>query len=211
MDHKTIDTRGMVCPKPLILTKAALSTLGINDEMTVLVDNETSKQNVERFLRDNGVSCSANLDAGVYTLRVRKQADAPPTDARTYCAPQSSNVQKAAAGRNRAAVILFKSDKMGAGPDDLGGILIKAFINTIKELSPLPSALVFYTNGIHLVVEGSSVIEPLNDLQNKGVLILVCGTCLDYFKKKEQVKVGTVSDMFTILETLAGAHHVVDP
>ena len=100
---------------------------------------------------------------------------------------------------------------MGFGPDDLGSILIKAFINTIKEISPLPSALVFYNNGIHLAVEGSTVLEPLQDLQNRAVDILVCATCLDYFKKKASLKVGTASNMFTILETLSNAHHVIAP
>jgi selenium metabolism protein YedF len=88
---------------------------------------------------------------------------------------------------------------------------MKAFINTIKDVLPLPSALVFYNNGIHLTVEGSPVVEPLKELEARGISVLVCGTCLDYFNKKSLVRVGTVSNMFTILETLSKAHHVIEP
>jgi len=212
MAEITVDARGLACPKPLIMTKAALAKLAVGREMTVIIDNETSKQNVERFLKDNGATSSCNDDAGVFTLKVLKQRmDLPRPNAQEYCVPQPLNNPEPGRNEQNPPVILFKNNKMGFGPDELGSILIKAFINTIKELSPLPSALIFYNNGIHLTVEGSPVLDPLLDIQNRGVTILVCGTCLDYFNKKALLKVGTISNMFTILETLANAHHVIAP
>ncbi len=212
MNDTIVDARGLVCPKPLIMTKAALTRLAVGQEMTVIIDNETSKQNVERFLKDNGAMSSCRERAGVYTLKVRKQLDGlPRPNAQEYCAPLPANDAQNLKTGGYAPVILFKNDKMGSGPDELGGILIKAFINTVKEISPLPSSLVFYNNGIHLTVEGSPVIAPLQDLEMRGVTILVCGTCLDYFHKKALVRVGIVSNMFSILETLSNAHHVIAP
>jgi selenium metabolism protein YedF len=201
MNGKTVDARGMVCPKPLILTKTALTELAVGEEMTIFIDNETSKQNVERFLKDNGAQSLCMEKSGVFTLVVKKvQEVLSHPNAQSYCHPGKT-----------AHVLLFRNDKMGVGPDELGAILMKAFINTIKDVLPLPSALVFYNNGIHLTVEGSPVVEPLKELEARGISVLVCGTCLDYFNKKSLVRVGTVSNMFTILETLSKAHHVIEP
>ena len=202
MENKIVDARGMVCPKPLIMTKTALMELAPGQSVTILIDNETSKQNVERFLQDNGAASSATEENGVYTLTVTKgESVLSHPDAELYCEPPLK----------KSYAILFRNDKLGVGPDELCSILIKTFINTIKEVSPLPTALVFYTNGIHLAVEGSAVLAPLKDLESRGVAILVCGTCLDYFNKKSDLRVGKVSNMFTILETLSSAGHVIEP
>lgn len=202
MEKKIIDARGLICPKPLILTKSALTELSIGESMTVLIDNETSKQNVEQFLEDNRAAFTTEEENGLFKLTVTKaEGVLSHPEAELYCAPQT----------RKSHVILFRNDKLGSGPDELRAILIKTFINTIKEVSPLPSALVFYTNGIHLTIEGSTVIGPLKDLENRGVAIMVCGTCLDYFNKKADLRVGKVSNMFTILETLSSAGHVIEP
>jgi selenium metabolism protein YedF len=202
MENKTVDARGMVCPKPLIMTKTALSELTPGQSMTVLIDNETSKQNIERFLQDNGAISSTTEKNGVYTLTVTKgEGLLSYPEAELYCAPPLK----------KSYVILFRNDRLGTGPDELGSILIKTFINTIKEVSPLPTTMIFYTNGIHLAVEGSPVLAPLKELESRGVSILVCGTCLDYFNKKADLRVGKISNMFTILETLSGAGHLIEP
>jgi selenium metabolism protein YedF len=212
MNIITVDARGLVCPKPLIMTKAALEKLAVGQEMDVVIDNETSRQNIERFLKDNGATSSCTENAGEFTLRIRKQNAVPGRpNTQEYCIPHPSSPSSNDRESKKSAVILFKSDKMGCGPDDLGAILMKAFINTIKEIFPLPSALVFYTDGIHLTVEGSPVVDPIRELESRGVKILVCGTCLDYFKKKASLEVGIVSNMYAILETLSSAHHVITP
>jgi selenium metabolism protein YedF len=193
----------MQCPKPLILTKKALVGLAAGQAVEILIDNETSKQNVERFLRDNGVTVSARADGALFTLTATKTLGGEiGADEQQYCTPSESK---------RAPVICFKGDTMGNGPAELGAILMKSFVNTIKEVKPLPSHCVFYNEGVRLVVEGSTLIEPLRELSDRGVKILACGTCLDYFKVKDKLMVGTVSNMFTILETLNAAGHVIEP
>jgi selenium metabolism protein YedF len=200
---KTVDCRGMACPKPLILAKKALNELGKGDRMVVLIDNETSKQNVERFLRDNGVAVSVEQDGGLFSLTVDNiGSPSASVDELTYCTEDD---------RNKPHVICFKSDAMGTGPAELGTILMKAFINSIKEVKPLPSHCVFYNTGVTLVAEGSPLVEPLRELSDMGVKIFVCGTCLDYFGIKDKIKVGTVSNMYTILETLTAAGHIIEP
>ncbi|HON10558.1 MAG TPA: sulfurtransferase-like selenium metabolism protein YedF [Chitinispirillaceae bacterium] len=202
MEEKLVDARGQVCPMPLIMTKKALKELGTGQPLRILIDNETSKQNVMRFLSDNGIKAECEEENGVFTLRLfGAPANLSHPDAESYCNT----------GESKPHVVVINSDKMGRGSDELGEILIKAFINTIKEVSPLPGAVVFYNSGIFLTLKDSPVLESLVELERAGVKILICGTCLNYYEKKEQIGVGTVSNMYTILETLSNAGHIVCP
>jgi len=197
----TIDCRGMVCPKPLIATKKALSAAAQGEYFAVRIDNETSLQNVQRFCRDNGCESSVIRDNDCFVLTVHKKT-----------LPQvEKNEIDYCESRVRSHVVCFKSDAMGVGPAELGAILMKAFVNTIKDCSPLPAYCVFYNTGVNLVVHGSALVEPFQNLEKLGVKILACGTCLDYFQIKDKLAVGSVSNMFTILETLNAASHVITP
>jgi selenium metabolism protein YedF len=108
-------------------------------------------------------------------------------------------------------VIAVTSNRMGHGPDSLGELLIRACINSIPEVTPLPETIVFYNSGIEFVLQGSPVLESLMELEKAGVTLLVCGTCVKHFNQKDNVAVGTVSNMYAILEALSRAHHVVSP
>jgi selenium metabolism protein YedF len=199
----TLDARGMECPKPLILVKKALNNLESGQTLDVLIDNETSKQNVERFCKDNGVLTSSSLDGNVFTLTLTKRhKEFIVADEKRYCTPETGRAPH---------VIAIPGKEMGQGPAELGAILMKAFVNTIKEIAPLPSHIVFYNTGVELTVEGSPLLEPLLALEKMGVTILSCGTCLDYFGVKAKLSVGAVSNMFTILEILSDAGSVVKP
>lgn len=204
MTAKIVDAKNLPCPRPLILVKKALLDLADGEVMTVFVNNETARQNVERFLSDNGASCDTEKEGDTFTMTVRKiagvQAKRPQSLPEEYC--------RRARGRH---VICFTKDSMGTGDEDLGSLLVKSFINTIKDTSPLPETLVFYNSGIKLTLDDSPVAAPLLELEKCGIRILVCGTCLDFFRKKEKVRVGTVSNMFDILAALSNAGHVVYP
>ena len=202
MSGTTVDARGHLCPKPLIMTKKSLNGLLPGQEMTILLDNETSKENVHRFLQDNGARATCTEADGLFTIRVRKTSgEMLDAEIEEHCPMPLA----------KPHVIAIKNDKMGFGSEELGQILLKAFVNTIAEASPLPGAVVFYNSGIHLALEGSALINSLKELESRGVKILVCGTCLDYYGKKQQLRVGTVSNMYDILETLTTAGHVVAP
>lgn len=108
-------------------------------------------------------------------------------------------------------VISISSDRMGSGADDLGSILIKGFINNIAKVSTLPKKIIFYNAGALLVTEGSPVLDSLKELEDKGVAILVCGTCADFFGIKEKVSVGEISNMPTIMESLSNASKIISP
>jgi len=201
---RTVDAKGELCPKPLIMTKKALGEMGDNETLEVLIDNETSMKNVTRFLTDNGFTPSVRSEGDVFHVLVNKTGELPESaPVEEYCEidlPQKSNY-----------VVAFQRDKLGDGAEELGKILIKAFINTLPEATNQPKSLVFLNACIFLALNNSPVIESLVKLENSGVKIFVCGTCLDYYGEKPNVGVGIVSNMYDILEQLSSAGSVVYP
>jgi selenium metabolism protein YedF len=100
---------------------------------------------------------------------------------------------------------------MGRGNDDLGRILMKAFIHTIIDLDTMPDIMVFYNTGVRLTAADSDVIDDLKSLEAKGVVMLVCGTCVNYFEIKDRTAVGSISNMYDIAGTLSCAGRIVTP
>jgi len=197
---KIIDARGQICPKPLILTKKGLTEAAPGETVRILIDNPTSKQNVERFLKDNGYPVAMEEEDGLFTLIVT--AGGTPLarpEAEAYCSPAAV----------RPHVVFIVSDRIGDGPEDLGRLLLKGVLAAVLETSPLPGKIIFMNNGVLLAVEGSQVLDTLRDLERKGVGILSCGTCLDYFGRKAEVRVGSVSNACDIVRALTDAGHVI--
>ena len=81
----------------------------------------------------------------------------------------------------------------------------------MTQLDVLPKAMLFYNGGATLTAEGSDSLEDLKLLESQGVEIMTCGTCLDYYGLKEKLAVGTVTNMYSIVETMAGASKVIKP
>lgn len=108
-------------------------------------------------------------------------------------------------------VVVLSSDKMGEGDDELGKVLIKGFIYAITQLDKLPKAILLYNGGVKLSSEGSDSIEDLKALEEQGVEILSCGTCLNFYNLQDKLQVGKVTNMYSIVEELAGATNVIRP
>ncbi|MGB6328239.1 MAG: sulfurtransferase-like selenium metabolism protein YedF [Halarcobacter sp.] len=85
--------------------------------------------------------------------------------------------------------LFLKSDKVGDG--ELGSMLIKGFLNAISQQENLPESIICVNSAILLTTsEDEELIQILKELENKGVSIYSCGTCLDYYKKRDDLKVG---------------------
>lgn len=203
MSERTVDARGMLCPKPLIMVKAAMEELQVGQTLMVLLDNLTACENVQRFLDDHKANPERQKREGMYVLRAMKSPVHLAEHAETWCTP-SPQVYAI-----RPPVVVVHRQYMGDGPEDLGRILMQAAMNTLPELRPVPSAVVFYNSGIHLTCEGSPVLAALANLETQGVQLLVCGTCLEYFQRKTQCKAGVVSNMYDILKTMSSGGPVI--
>ncbi len=201
-----VDARGLACPQPVLLTKKALET---KDNITVLVDNTTALENVKRFAQNLGCSVETREEAGgVYRLDITKTQGVvvkEPSPEEIICDMERPT------GSDRPLVIMITSDKMGIGDDELGTVLMRSFIHTLTEMETQPDTMILYNAGVKLAVDGSDVLHDLKNIEEKGVKILVCGTCLNFFNLKEKLKVGVVSNMYDITETLLKAKKIVRP
>lgn len=108
-------------------------------------------------------------------------------------------------------VIVLSENKMGRGNDELGTVLIKAFLHTVAGQAQKPDVMIFYNTGVKLTVQGSEVLDDLKQMETEGVQILVCGTCLNYFEIKDKLAVGIVSNMYDIVETMSHAGRLLTP
>ena len=108
-------------------------------------------------------------------------------------------------------LVAVDTDVMGRGSDELGRTLMKGFLFAVSQLPVLPRTILFYNGGAHLTTEGSDSLEDLKNMEAQGVEILTCGTCLNHYGLAEKLAVGGVTNMYTIVEKLAGAGKVVKP
>ena len=200
MKDNTIDARGLRCPQPLVLTKKALEGISEGEHLRVLIDNETSRDNLIRFLKDHGITPQLYTDNGVYTLEMEKVVGVPRLgDAAAYCSPVSS----------AGTVLVLNGSGMGSGSEELGKILLQACVNTLKEVTPLPSAILCYNAGVFVTAQGAPTVPAMVELVAQGVMLLVCGTCVDYFDLKGKIAVGTISNMYDILQQLSTANRII--
>jgi selenium metabolism protein YedF len=195
---EVVDARGLACPTPVVRTKDALR--GGAHDIEVLVDNPTARDNVSRFASSQGCRVDINQEEDIFRIAITNLSTAGEAQAETAFAPQELQAK---------TVIILSQDIMGRGEEELGTILIKAFMNTLAESDPPPWRIVLFNRGVLLAVEGAETVEALANLEKLGVEILVCGTCLDYFELKEKVAVGMVSNMYDILTTMLSATNSV--
>ncbi len=195
---KEVDARGLSCPQPVLLTRRAMQE---GQPVVTLVDNETARDNVARMARAAGWGVSIEQRGAGYAIHLTP----PPSGQEPL--PTASEQRPARLQGQR--VLLLAADSIGQGDEELGRILMRSFLHTLLELEPKPDLIICANAGVKLVVQGSPVLEELRSLAERGVEILACGTCLDYFGLKDKVAVGTVSNMYTIAERLLAADIVV--
>ncbi|MGL6180452.1 MAG: sulfurtransferase-like selenium metabolism protein YedF [Tannerellaceae bacterium] len=199
---KQINTLGKLCPAPLILTKKGITEAAEGEVIEVITDNETAFQNLMSYLAELKITPSHKQEGTLYTITFEKPATVnEAVDAAAYCnSPQ-----------NKAYVVAIKGDTMGTGDDELGKILLRAFINSLKEVDTLPEAIVLYNSGVMVALKGTDTAASLQELEEKGVSIIACGTCLDYYDVKNQLAVGMIGNMYKITSLLANTGHVIYP
>ena len=107
------------------------------------------------------------------------------------------------------ATILINRKGMGEAPQELQKKLIGTYLKLIDQNDMLPGVICFYAEGVRLVTVGSKVLDTLRSLESKGVRLVLCGTCLDFFGLSEQVEVGIVGGMTDIIEAQSLAEKVI--
>jgi len=195
-----VDAMGLECPEPVIRAKKAINENTQKDDIFVRVDNEVAVQNLIRLGEKVGASVQRkDIAAAEFAVQFSfKQGVAQSTDT------QQSNFKL------DEYVVALSSDKVGQGADELGAKLAESFVYALTEQDIKPKIILCYNSGVLLSTKNEKTVCDLKKLEASGVEVISCGLCLDYFKLKEELKVGGITNMYRIVEILR-SYHVVHP
>lgn len=202
-----VNAMGDACPIPVVKTKKAISAMKTSDILVTLVDNEIAVQNLTKLGKSMGYPVTSEK-LGEKEYKVQMEVTIETEDSKEEkaeevltCIPDSRN----------NTVVVISSPRMGEGNDELGTVLMKGFFYALTQLDELPKTILFYNGGATLTCEGSASLEDLKSLEAQGVEILTCGTCLNYYEMSDKLRVGEVTNMYTIAEKMTGAGKLVKP
>jgi selenium metabolism protein YedF len=188
-----INVLGKPCPIPVIEAKKALRKIPAGEKIQILVDNDLSRQNLEKMAGAMGSP-----------FGYEKQADG------NILVTITAAPGETAEPGGGSLVVAIGRNTMGSGNDDLGAILIKGFIYSLTELDKPPEAMLFFNSGVRLTTEGSTALEDLKKLEQKGTVISSCGTCLDFYKVKDKLAAGSVTNMYAIVQAMGEAGRLIN-
>jgi len=186
-----IDVRGLGCPIPVVRTKKALESID-EGELTVLIERPDGCENVKRFAESQGCKVAVEEKDNLFYIHIHKEKKA-----------QSSLPKQS------RDVVFITTDRLGTGEQQLGEILMKAFLNTLWDAEPKPAKILFLNDAVRLTTEGSEVLDSLKLLEESGVEIFSCGTCLEYYQLKDKLKVGLITNMYDSVDSLLSAGKVI--
>lgn len=200
MAKLTVNAVGDQCPIPVVKATKALAEVTEAGTLEVQVDNEIAIQNLTRLADSKGLkSHSEKLGDKLFSITMEVTGPVK-ADEEAVCCPDTRG----------DLIVAIDSNVMGKGSDELGATLMKGFIYAVSQLEKLPKTILFYNGGAKLTVEGSVSVEDLKNMETQGVEILTCGTCLNFYGLTDKLAVGGVTNMYTIVEKLAGAR-VIKP
>lgn len=191
---RQLDARGLECPLPVVKTKELLKES--DESVEVLVDNEIAVENLKKFAKVKGYSASSKKEGKDYFVLIHSDHNVIEED-------KPSLILK-------GQVIVICSDYLGSHKE-LGKILMKSFLFALTKQDAFPETIIFYNEGVHITTQESDSLHDLQFLESQGVEILSCGTCLDYFNKKDELKIGNVTNMYDIVERMEKAEKVIKP
>jgi selenium metabolism protein YedF len=199
-----VDARGMGCPKPVMMAEEALENI-IEGTVEVLVDNEASMRNLSKFARKNALYSEAEQVDGYWKVRIAKGYSCE-TAAPEAVALEGKEAEEEAGQKDLLLVI--GSDVMGK-EEDLGRVLMKGFLETLKVTRELPHTIFFLNAGVRLTTVDGEVAPVLKAMEDMGVEIYSCGTCLKHYGLEDSLKVGRRGSSDIIVEGLKDFKKIV--
>lgn len=205
MRNIVVNAIGEQCPIPVVKATRALREMTGPGTLEVHVDNEIAVQNLTRMAGGHHLTAKAEKRGErefVVTMEVTVPVGGTAAEEpEMTCVPDQRG----------ELVVAVDTDVMGRGNDELGRTLMKGFLFAVSQLPWLPKTILFYNGGAKLTVEGSDSLEDLKSMEARGVEILTCGTCLNFYGLTEKLAVGSATNMYSIVETLSGAGKVIKP
>lgn len=196
---KWIDAKGKACPIPVVLARQAIAA-GVTT-LTIEVDNTTAVENLKRLAGTLGLNISIREITDGFAVDLFRAGSDP-------SAPGELPPAVSAVSNNGWSVFVGRAT-IGSGDSELGTNLMRMFFYTLTQSDDLPRSILFMNDGVRLPTCDEQVAEHLISLQKKGVEVLVCGTCLNYYHLTEQLKTGVISNMFDIVSAMQSADKVI--
>ncbi|MDU4851563.1 MAG: sulfurtransferase-like selenium metabolism protein YedF [Enterococcus faecalis] len=188
---KLVDALGKPCPIPVIETKKALAELGLaGGTIEVLVDNEVAVENLKKLAAKKQATLTAKqIEATVFSVKITvpQQTSQSATD----------------------LVITIGSDQLGTGDEQLGRLLMKSYLQSLSEAETVPTQLLFFNRGAFLTNQAANTLADLQQLAEKGTTIQTCGACLDFYHLTDTLAIGSITNMYEIVETMNQAAKVI--
>lgn len=188
MENKRLDCTNLDCPMPVIKAKQFLEE-NENIVLDVIVDNNVAVQNLEKLAKSLSLKSKSSKDGNNFVVSIEKKETI-----------QNDENKMVVTQENQT--ILIRTNILGYGNDDLGATLMKGFIFTLTQSKPFPKKVMFLNSGVKLTSENEETIKNLKVLEENGVEIVSCGACLDFYNLKESVKVGSIGNMYDIVDSL---------
>ena len=233
MENKTFDARGMACPLPVVNAKKESEEMTNGGTLIILVDNEIAVQNLTKFGNSKGFTVSSEKKTEkdfTVTFQIPENSTTSTPAAETarlihpasyhdVCVAMRNASKNSMKGiitcttdsKKHGLVAVLSANTMGNGEEQLGKILMKSFIFALTKQDQLPEIILCYNSGASLTCEDSDSLEDLKSLEAEGVKILTCGTCLDFYGLKESLAVGSVTNMYEIVEIMENAGTIIRP
>lgn len=226
----TLDCKGLACPEPVLRTRELIEKQK-PAEFMVVVDNSTAVENITRYVNNNGYTVARmnKKDDACFELTVQKvestmdEHEEVPGLERTHFFTDTEIFNKnplflkngevpadyTEQTKKRKTVVLLATDKLGHGDDELGAKLMENFLATLTEMDIWQ--IIMLNGGVRLATCEGKNLESLKKLEQQGVKINVCGTCLNHFKLVDAKKIGETTNMLDIVTTLDLADKVIRP
>lgn len=203
--NKHLDASGQACPLPVMMAKKEIDA-GTTD-FTITVDNDMAVENLKKLANSQNFLATVILkEEAHFILEFHLEAAGENPGSPQAPAPQKSSIDSATPG---SWAIFMGRDIIGSGDYELGRSLARMYFYTISQGKDIPQSILFMNNGVKLPTLDDQVVTHLKVLAERGVEILVCGTCLDYYRLKDQLKIGELSNMYDITERMAAATKVI--
>lgn len=218
-----VDAMGKACPTPVIMTRKALRD---NDKVITKVSEQIATENISKMAKQLGYKYSVEQKGDhEWNVTVEKQEATSNNNASDVCqlainaasVPDESDQQRVEpAGVNairlsEGYIVVLSSDEVGQEDSTLGKQLAKSFVSSLTEQDVLPEYILMFNSGVKLATKDADTLEDLQALEKMGVKIMECGICVNFFDIKEQLGVGSITNMFRITELMRTAQRVVKP
>ncbi|WP_294130556.1 sulfurtransferase-like selenium metabolism protein YedF [uncultured Clostridium sp.] len=194
---KFIDAKGKACPMPVIMAKKEIDA-GVKF-FEIEVDNKIAVENLKKLANSQGFTTTIEENNGNFKVNFSNGCE--------ECEEVLAKVEGKKPLGNWS--IFVNKEIIGAGNEELGQSLMKMFLYTISEGEDLPKSILFMNGGVKVPTLNEQAVEHLKVLQDKGVELLVCGACLNFYGLEEKLGVGKISNMYDITNAMKESLKVI--